>query len=107
MSINNCLRNASVIFALLLTVSAPMATRADEPAAEPAAASDTKLVCRWDKKPGSHTKHKVCATAEQWRALRGPVRLPWGPSSSGALGYPPAPSIPGTNGLGMGPSQQR
>jgi hypothetical protein len=113
MSINNSLRNASVIFALLLTVSAPIATRADEPAAEPAAASDTKLVCRWGRQPGSQTKEKFCATDAQWRAFfQARARQVTdrasgnsGSGNSGAVGYPPSPSIPGMNGFGTGASQ--
>ena len=89
----------------LLVAAAPTITQAA------GRASDTKLVCRWGKPPGSAVKEEYCATAAQWRAffnrraqqVREPAR--WGPNNSAAPpGTSYSTSVPGMTGFGTGSS---
>ena len=78
MSITNSLRNASVIFGVLLIVTTPIATRADEKAAQQVAALDTEqdeLMCETVDRPGSHMKQRICAPSAQWSDARRRVIL--------------------------------
>ncbi len=116
MSITNSLRNASVIFGVLLMVTAPMATRAaDEPAQQVAASDANQVSCRNLDRPGSRMKNRMCATLAEWstiqrdRALRGNslrdnVATANPAVSIGAIsGF--CTSVPGMTGFGTGASQ--
>jgi hypothetical protein len=54
----------------LLVAAVPTGTQAAELSAPYASASDIKVVCHKVKKSGSHTRERLCATPQQWRAFR-------------------------------------
>ena len=83
----------------LLMAAAPTITQAA------GRASDTKLVCRWGKPPGSHVKEKYCATAAQWRAFfknRAQAAVPNNSAAPPGTSY--STSVPGMTGFGTGSS---
>lgn len=84
----------------LLVVAVPTASQAAEPSARHAPAADSKIVCRWGKRPGAQTKEKFCGTVAQWRAIGVPVPTRFYPSTWG-----PSPSVPGNSGFGTVASQ--
>jgi hypothetical protein len=100
MNAKSSIRDALTVFGLLLIASAPIATRAAESPAEHAAASDTKLVCRWGKQPGSQTKEQFCATPAQWRAFFS--RAKQGQNPAGWQGYSESLPGPGRQGYSDG-----
>ncbi len=73
MSITNSLRNASVIFGVLLTATAPMITMAADQAVQQVAAPETKqdeLMCETVDRPGSRMKQRICAPSAEWSDAR-------------------------------------
>jgi hypothetical protein len=70
-----------VILALcgsVLTVASPIVTQAADQPVKQITTSDAKqdtLMCRDLDIPGSHVKHHICGTAEQWSDVRN--RLTW------------------------------
>ena len=89
----------------LLAAAAPTITQAA------GRASDTKLVCRWEKPPGSAAKEEYCATAAQWRAFfkrRAQQVQGTGMRSMSTSAAPPgtsySASVPGMTGFGTGSS---
>ncbi len=83
----------------LLVAAAPTITQAA------GRASDTKLVCRWEKPPGSAAKEEFCATAAQWRAFfkrRAQQVQGTGMRSMSTPAAPPgtSPVVPGNSNFG-------
>ena len=92
MRITSSMRNASVIFGVLL-MAAPMTTRAaDDALAEQAAASNLKqdeLMCETVDIPGSHMKRRICAPSAEWSDAQRRLLLLRDMPAAG--GYPAVP----------------
>ena len=101
MRITSSLRNASVIFGVLL-MAAPIATRAaDEPARQVAASDANQVSCRNLDRPGSHMKDRMCATLAEWSTIQRDRALLGNSLRNNVATANPAVSIGAINGFSM------